>query len=230
MAFRKKADFILGYKPDILLVPECEHPEKLIFSSETVKPAQTLWFGKNKNKGFGIFSYSKYEFTVLDVYNEDFKMIIPIAVTGGSLDFNLFAIWAYNPIDRDGKYITQVWKAINHYGELIKGYPTILMGDFNSNVIWDYKKSKLGNHSLVVESLEKMKVFSTYHSHHKQTQGKEIHPTFFMYRHQAKPYHIDYCFASSTLIDKLENVQIGTHEEWTKHSDHNPMIVSFKDL
>jgi exodeoxyribonuclease III len=31
MAFRKKADFILTYKPDILIVPECEHPDKLLF-------------------------------------------------------------------------------------------------------------------------------------------------------------------------------------------------------
>ncbi len=28
MAFRKKTDFILAHKPDILLVPECEHPGK----------------------------------------------------------------------------------------------------------------------------------------------------------------------------------------------------------
>ena len=32
MAFRKKADFILTYKPDILIVPECEHPDKLKFN------------------------------------------------------------------------------------------------------------------------------------------------------------------------------------------------------
>jgi exonuclease III len=27
MAFRKKADWILQYEPDILIIPECEHPE-----------------------------------------------------------------------------------------------------------------------------------------------------------------------------------------------------------
>ncbi len=29
MAFRKKAEFILAYNPDILIVPECECPDKL---------------------------------------------------------------------------------------------------------------------------------------------------------------------------------------------------------
>jgi len=228
MAYRKKADFILTHKPDILIIPECEHPDKLIFSADTLQPTQTLWFGKNKNKGLAIFSYSNFKFTVLDVYNEDFKMIIPIAVTGGSINFNLFAVWAYNPNDKDGKYITQVWKAIDHYDRLIRDNPTIIIGDFNSNTIWDYKKHRLSNHSSVVKALEEKGIFSTYHLHHKQTQGKEEHPTYFMYRHLNRSYHIDYCFASGDLIDKLENVEIGTHEQWAKLSDHNPLIVSFK--
>ena len=228
MAFRKKADFILTHKPDILIIPECEHPDKLIFSTDTLMPTQTLWFGENRNKGLAIFSYTNFKFTVLDFYNEDFKMIIPIAVTGGSIDFNLFAVWAYNPNDKDGKYITQVWKAINHYDRLIRDNPTILIGDFNSNTIWDYKKHRLGNHSIVVKALEEKGIFSTYHLHYKQAQGKEEHPTYFMYRHLNRSYHIDYCFASAELIDKLVNVEIGTHEAWTKHSDHNPLIVSFK--
>ena len=46
--------------------------------------------------------------------NEDFKKIIPIAITGRHFDFTLFAVWAYNPTDTDSKYITQVWKANNH--------------------------------------------------------------------------------------------------------------------
>ncbi len=228
MAYRKKADFILTHKPDILIIPECEHPDKLIFSADTLQPTQTLWFGKNKNKGLAIFSYSNFKFTVLDVYNEDFKMIIPIAVTGGSINFNLFAVWAYNPNDKDGKYITQVWKAIDHYDRLIRDNPTIIIGDFNSNTIWDFKKHRLSNHSSVVKALEEKGIFSTYHLHHKQTQGKEEHPTYFMYRHLNRSYHIDYCFASGDLIDKLENVEIGTHEQWAKLSDHNPLIVSFK--
>ena len=42
MAFRKKADFILIHKPDILIVLECEHPDKLLFSIDTPKPADIL--------------------------------------------------------------------------------------------------------------------------------------------------------------------------------------------
>jgi len=43
MAFRKKAGFILAHQPDILIVPECEHPDKLIFSASTREPSDLLW-------------------------------------------------------------------------------------------------------------------------------------------------------------------------------------------
>jgi exodeoxyribonuclease III len=101
MAFRKKAEFILTYKPDILIVPECEHPDKLKFSANAPEPKDILWFGTNQNKGLGIFSYSNFRFKLLDNHNPELKMIIPIAITGGNFDFTLYAIWANNPNDPD---------------------------------------------------------------------------------------------------------------------------------
>lgn len=102
-----------------LIVPECEHPDKLLFSVDTLKPTDVLWFGKNQNKGLAIFSYNDYRFKVLDDHNQDLKMIIPIAVMCGQFDFNLFAVWANNPADREGQYIEQVWKAIHYYDSLL---------------------------------------------------------------------------------------------------------------
>jgi exodeoxyribonuclease III len=134
MAFRNKADFILGENPDILIVPECEHHEKLLFKTHTKKPTDTLWFGTNPNKGLAIFSYSDIRFKVLDDHNRDLQMIIPISVTGGHFEFNLFAIWANNPKDPEGQYVEQVWKAIHYYDSLLTIKSTILVGDFNSNV------------------------------------------------------------------------------------------------
>lgn len=57
MAFRKKAHVILEQKPDILVIPECEHPDKLQFTSNTIMPADILWFGKNLNKGLAVISF-----------------------------------------------------------------------------------------------------------------------------------------------------------------------------
>lgn len=228
MAFRKKADVILKYNPDILIVPECEHPDKLVFDSDFVNPTNVLWFGTNQNKGLGIFSYSDFKFKLLGTYNQKLKMIIPIAVTGGYYDFTLYAIWANNPDDPDGQYVEQVWKAIHHYNKHLKNKKTMLVGDFNSNTIWD-RKRRAGNHSNVVKFLEEKGIYSSYHLHHKQIQGKEQHPTLYMYRHRDKPYHIDYCFVSADMADKIQSVEIGAYDVWIKYSDHVPVIVTLKN-
>jgi exodeoxyribonuclease III len=225
MAFRKKAQFILKYKPDILIIQECEHPDKLLFSTGTKKPSDTLWFGKNKNKGLGIFSYGDARFTVIGNHNQDLQTIVPIAVTGGQLSFNLLAIWANNPTDKDGQYIEQVWKAVNYYDTLIAGTKTILAGDFNSNKIWD-RKYRAGNHSTVVKLLEDKQIFSCYHAHFNQQQGQEQHPTLYLYRHQDKPYHLDYCFISADMMKNLQSVEIGEYGLWRQYSDHMPVIVT----
>jgi len=227
MAYRKKANFILAHKPDILIVPECEHPDKLKFNSGTPIPSDILWYGTNQHKGLAIFSYSKCKFQLLDIHNCDIKTILPIAVTGGPVDFTLFAIWAYNPQDRGYIYIGQIWKAIKCYESLLENKNIILAGDFNSNAIWDKPRRKI-SHAMLVEKLASHDIFSAYHTHRNLAHGVEKHPTYFMYRHKNRPYHMDYCFVSRSFIDKLENVEIGTHKRWAKHSDHSPVIVSFK--
>lgn len=226
MAFRRKAGFILAHMPDILIVPECEHPDKLIFSPGIPKPKDILWFGSNHHKGLAIFSFGPFRLKLLDSYDPALRTIVPIAVTGRKTVFTLFAIWANNPDDPDGQYVEQIWKAIHHYDHLLTNKRTILAGDFNSNTIWD-RKRRAGNHSNVVKRLEEKGIFSCYHLHHKQDQGKEQHPTLYMYRHKDKPYHIDYCFVSADMAKKLRSVEVGCYDAWQEHSDHVPLIVTF---
>lgn len=226
MAFRKKADAILRHNPDILIVPECEHPDKLKFSNDTRIPNDMLWFGTNLNKGLGIFSYSKFKFKLLDLYNPNLRMIIPIAVYDEDFEFTLYAIWANNPGDKDGQYVEQIWKALDYYDNLLTNNKTVLIGDFNSNSIWD-RKHRISNHSNVVKRLEGKGIFSCYHLHHKQLQGKEKDPTLYMYRHKDKAYHIDYCFVSGDLVKRIKEVEVGDYDFWMRYSDHVPLIITF---
>jgi endonuclease/exonuclease/phosphatase family metal-dependent hydrolase len=123
------------------------------------------------------------------------------------------------------RYIGQIWSAINHYATLL-GNPAILVGDFNSNKIWDHK-DRVGNHSDVVRKLADNNIHSIYHHHLGLEHGKENHPTFFLQRNQKKSYHIDYCFASANIIDKVQKVEVGTYENWSVHSDHSPLAITF---
>ena len=147
-------------------------------------------------------------------------------MTGLGLTFTLFAIWAMsNKENYEARYIGQVWLAINYYEEML-GDATILIGDFNSNKIWDYK-ARVGDHSDVVNKLADNNIYSIYHRHFEMEQGKEKHPTFFLQRNLNKSYHIDYCFASADLIDRVQNVEVGTYQNWTAYSDHSPLIIDF---
>ncbi len=211
-----------------MVVPECEHPDKLKFADDILTPTNILWFGSNTNKGLGIFSYGNFKLRLRRNHNPEFKMIIPIAVTNGEDEFNLYAIWANNPDDPDGQYVEQVWKAIHHYDRGLKHKRTLLIGDFNSNTIWD-RKYRAGNHSNVVKRLGKKGISSCYHLHYKQIQGEEQHPTFYLYKHNDKPYHLDYCFASADMTEKIQSVEIGEYDVWKKHSDHVPVIVTFNN-
>jgi exodeoxyribonuclease-3 len=85
----------------------------------------------------------------------------------------------------------------------------------------------MANHSAVVDKLALKNIYSVYHRYLNQVQGKEDHPTFFLQRNKNKPYHLDYCFASIDLYDKVTNIQIGSFENWIPHSDHTPIIISF---
>lgn len=225
-AFRKKADAILKYQPDVLLIQECEHPERLLSNSSINLATNVLWFGENRHKGLCVFSFNNYRLQVLDIYKEDFKIVSPIAVTGDGFILTLIAIWANNRSDMDGRYVEQIWKAINHYDDILNGNGIILAGDFNSNTIWD-KEHKKGSHSSVVEKLLAKNIHSIYHKHLNQLQGQEEHPTFFLHRNRNKPYHLDYCFASAALYNKIESFEIGLYDQWASFSDHVPLIVNF---
>lgn len=225
MAFRNKIQPIINQTPDLLIVQECEYYEK--YSS--LKSRDKIWIGDNKNKGLGVFSFSDFNFQIHNSYNPGFKYILPIEVTG-KIKFNLFAIWAMNDKKNpQNRYIAQVWLALNYYKDLLK-QTSIIVGDFNSNVIWDNEKLfRVANHSKVVNFLEENYIYSTYHNFFKEKQGIESKPTLYMYRNENKSYHIDYCFVSQDLIDKLEYVNIGSYNDWAALSDHVPLEVSFKE-
>ncbi len=227
MAFRKKAAYILAEKPDILIVPECESPEKLKFGKLTPTPNDYYWYGDSENKGIGVFSYSNYKLTLLDIFNPKFRYVLPFKVSGNGQDFTLFAIWAMdNKEFPEARYIGQVWLAINHYRNLLDN-STILLGDFNSNKIWDYK-DRVGNHSHVVNMLTEHDIHSLYHEQNNINHGKETEPTFYMFRKFEKPYHIDYCFASREIMNKGYSFKVGKREDWIDKSDHVPIIIELR--
>ncbi|GAA4520818.1 endonuclease/exonuclease/phosphatase family protein [Sphingobacterium thermophilum] len=227
MAFRNKSEYIISKKPDILVIQECENLNKNLFQNCLQKPCRSFWYGTNINKGIGIFTFSNYEIELLKIHNPEFRFILPLSVKNEESEYIILAVWTQKPKYHDC-YTEQIWNAIHYYSELFKNENLIIIGDFNSNSIWD-KPKRIYNHTNLVNKLLEYNIYSSYHAFYQENQGKETRATLFMHRKKERPYHIDYCFISEKLKNKLKNVIVGEYEFWTKLSDHTPLIVDFKE-
>jgi exonuclease III len=226
MAFRKKAAKVAEFGPDLAVIPECESPERLKFSDPSVEPKAQIWIGENHSKGIGIFSYSDLEIKLHESYDPTFRYVVPIQVRGKE-KFDLIAVWAMdNKEYLPQRYIGQVWLALQKYEHLLSG-SVLIAGDFNWNQIWDRSRNIAGNLMVMVEFLNAKGISSLYHQFFCESFGQETQPTWYMYRHAERPYHIDYCFGSSDFVDRLHSFEVGTHETWHQWSDHTPLICSF---
>lgn len=229
MAFRKKYEYVTSLDPDLLVIQECEQKEKLAEALEATDYNEIIWIGNNPHKGIGVISYKDYQIKKMPVYNKEFEYVLPIQLSKGEKVINLFAIWAMpHKSVRSKDYVGQVWGAINYYAESLDN-DSILIGDFNSNAIWN-KQRKEGNHSDVVNFLQEKNIKSLYHQMNNEEHGKEKTPTIYLLKNIKKPYHLDYCFASTNLINKKTNIEIGKPKEWLKLSDHMPLIIEELEL
>lgn len=223
MAFRKKCHHLLEYAPDLVVIQECENQERLKFGDLTPTPKDFIWIGNKESKGVGIFSYSDWNLKLAEFYDPNFEYIIPIHVLGKS-NFLLFAIWAMPfPNSPSKSYVNQIWRAMNHYDKFVSE-SSILIGDFNSNAIWD-SKYKNGNHTDLVNFLSQRTLKSIYHELNSEIHGKENKDTLYLLKNENKPYHMDYCFASKNRIVENTTVEIGQFNKWIKQSDHMPVII-----
>jgi exonuclease III len=224
MAFRKKYQKIMELQPDLLVLQECEHEAKLKEHLSSVEYNQLIWYGKNPHKGVAVLSFNNVEIALSEQHNEDIEYVLPLKLSMDNREINLFAIWAMPHHESRAKsYVGQVWAAINYYVELLEE-DSILIGDFNSNAIWDQKR-KVGNHTQVMNFLKESSIYSVYHQLTDTQHGQEDDPTLYLTKNIDKPYHMDYCCASQRLIGQETSIEIGAYQDWIKLSDHMPLII-----
>jgi exodeoxyribonuclease III len=150
------------------------------------------------------------------------KFVFPVEVIGPET-FLLLVVWSKG--NQTFRYVMGVVKAIEAYRDLVKNSPTVLIGDFNSNAIWDTHHPTGLNHSALISLLSELGLVSSYHHFFSEVQGKETRATFNLLWNKERPYHIDYCFVPASWASRIKRVEIGSYEEWKRHSDHRPLLV-----
>lgn len=214
--FREKHEIIQELDADIYVIQECENPKLTKNKKYQEFASNHLWHGISKHRGLGIFAAK-------DILLEDNKWeshyLREFISAKINEDFNLLAVWARKPyIEEYCVYQSIDFEKFND--------EMIVIGDFNSNKIWDNKHGER-DHSAVVNKLEEKNLHSAYHCVKGENQGEENEDTFYMYRHPDKGYHIDYAFLRS---DRIKRFQVLSKGNWLNYSDHIPLVLEIRNV
>ncbi|GGL67155.1 endonuclease/exonuclease/phosphatase family protein [Halocalculus aciditolerans] len=219
MAFRNKRAKVLGWDPDVLVIQEAENPNH---KGSWNKFTDWAWIGDNPNKGLAIFTRNGHAIDPINAPATDAEYVLPVTVAGRTI----VGVWAMNDKSNpEQRYIGQVHTALQDYSELVNA-ETIVAGDFNWNVQWDEspKSPLVGGFADVTSTLNACGLMSAYHGATDDELGEETKSTFFMHKKQDRPYHTDYIFAPSSVIES-DAVRVGHFNNWIDASDHMPVML-----
>jgi endonuclease/exonuclease/phosphatase family metal-dependent hydrolase len=181
-----------------------------------------LWFGDNPKQGVTVLARAPFRLRRLPVIPGVPKFVVPIQVLG-PIHFTLFAVWSKT--DQPFRYIRGVVKAVEMYRETFASSTCVLMGDLNSNAIWDHTHPAELNHTALVKLMESLGLASAYHSFYSEEHGQETRPTLYYRWNQTTSFHIDYCFLPVTWLERVTGVEVSGNEKWRALSDHRPLLV-----
>lgn len=250
--FREKYKNIERLEADIYVIQECTDPEAsrgtkyedyCDFAGE--KGKDYYWIGDEPSeevkspKGLGIFIKNDIETELISNFYPDFKFFQLIKVKNS---FNLMGVWAMP------KYVEMIHDFFDA-NEDIFDENLIMCGDFNSNHRFNYKHRKKDengiakDHDYLEEKLNGKGLYSVYHKLTNEKNGKESRFTFFQAKHLNYPFYLDYVYAGEEIIDNAEllalykrnhkkipnKFEILDHSEWTKKSDHLPVVLEIGD-
>jgi exonuclease III len=212
--FAKKAPWIEHLQADVAVIQEIARPR--------TESAGVCWVGLNPNQGVAVLARRPYSVTPLPEDPDAPKYFVPFRIKGPT-EFTLFAVWTLG--DQDLRYVRAATAAVDIYDQVFRSGPVVVMGDFNSNTIWDREHPDHLNHTALVAKLAERGVESAFHTQRRVPHGEEREHTFFLHRNAAKGYHIDYCFMPTAWLQRVKHVDVGSHAAWYKASDHTPLLV-----
>lgn len=212
--YASKAPRLARLAPDITVLQECARPP--------LEGPRLRWFGDNPRQGIAVAAAGRYRLEPLPARPGVPRFVVPLRVTGPR-NFTLLAVWA--KADRPHPYVEGVLQAVEIYADLLAAGPAVLVGDTNSNAIWDHQHHVERSHSALVRRLAGLGLVSAYHAHHGEEHGRETRPTYYFRWNQATPFHLDYCFIPAAWRRQLARVTVGTFGAWRQYSDHRPLLV-----
>ena len=218
MAYAAKQKGVLSHQPDVVILQECSQKD-VNASGATF----AYWVGTNPHKGLAVLGFGDHVYSIDSCSTNAYPWFIPLRID--DVQLHVLAVWSHVKT-RQERYVRLTHQALDHYQAFLEEGSAIMMGDFNSNTIWDKQHSKQ-SHTALVEKLALLSLNSVYHHQTQEIQGKETRATFYLYRHTDKRYHMDYAFVSKDLLAQA-HLLIPDPTFWLTRSDHIPLILDIQ--
>lgn len=219
-AFRNKYHALNDFNADIWVIPESESHAYLGRHNSPLQSVSGLWCGNNHSKGLGVFAFNGYHIRTAAFFNPEFKYILPVTVTApDNTEFLLIAVWASRvQTNPDWDYIGQLCYFMEHYASYLTPN-TILVGDFNINMLWNKSFKKEHNYTRFLELCRENGFCSLYHELTQQPQGQETAYTSYFHHNPLRGFHIDYAYLNRQQLPNVKSFKIHGCE-WLAFSDH----------
>lgn len=137
--------------------------------------------------------------------------------TGG---IDILAVW----VKAKGDYVRPAFTTIAHFLRRSKARQRIVLGDFNLNPSFDGNRRRMRAGDLV-DLLAAQGLRSLYHQATGEDMGRETRATHHFTYNAARPFHIDFIFASRSL--ELGHFWLGEAADWIGRGrgDHMPLCA-----
>jgi exonuclease III len=205
--------------PDVAVLAEVAQAPRALAPSLFQPQPSWHWVGINPGKGLAVASFGVPSVPIVAQAAGRWSVAARLG------DKVVLGIWSC-PSGGGGAvaYEREVLRGLDGYARGLGDRPLVVAGDFN--VV-----GRAGGFPRLARRLQALGLQSAYHRFFDEPLGAEIRPTYFHLRDRMRPFHIDFCFLSETLLDRLIGVEVGHYEDWvqTGLSDHVPLVVELAD-
>ena len=193
---------------------------------EVRRPAELapghIWVGENPQNGLAVVPGAGYEVALGPVASTAPWSIVPLRVSR-PLKLHLLMVWTR----QEHQYIQGLDVALSKYARFLKAAPSVVVGDFNGNAIWDNPRRPTDFSRVASRLKDQFGLVSAYHARSGEAFGSESQATYYFWRRRTRPFHLDYCFVPTHWAEDLVKVSILDAPPWDALSDHRPLVVDF---
>lgn len=209
---------LLSLRPDAAVLPEAARAPKRL-SAELFDPApEWHWVGASAARGLAVASFAAPS-VVLDA-GPSGRWAVGARMAGVAV----LGVWS---CPRNGAYTREVLRAVESHERWLRRGPAVVAGDFNTAA----GTGEAGQFARLAARLGALGLRSAYHAWFGEEFGAETRPTYYHYGRRERPFHIDYCFVSAALAERLTSVEVGGYDDWIGpgRSDHAPLSVEWQE-